>query len=309
MQNAFSTDVPSDGGFLVPEDYRSDMILASLETAIVRPGAVVVPSASAVLHVPALDDITHATTVFGGIIGYWADESTAATDTSAKFTDMALSADKLITLSSSPRELPDDAPAFTTVFVNRLLPQAVAWYEDDKFIGGTGVAEPLGVNNAPCAISVTRATGSTVKYIDVVTMLTRLLPQSYSKAVWLCSPDVVTQLLQDFLNFGSATSGITAPPDWLKFSDGHWRLLGLELYPTEHVSPLGTAGDLVLCDRSFFIIADRLHLSVSASSHQQWSQDKTLFKCVNRVRGEPWLGTAVTPKNGSQTVSPIVRLV
>ena len=75
------------------------------------------------------------------------------------------------------------------------------------------------------------------------------------------------------------------------------------------MSALGTAGDLVLADRSFFLIGDRLHLNVSGSPHPLWSSDKTQVKVVNRVRGEVWLQTAVTPKNGSQTVSPVVRLV
>jgi hypothetical protein len=308
LRNSFSTDVPSDGGFAVPEDWRSDMILASLESAIVRPGATVVPAASGVLHVPALDDTTHSSTVFGGIQGFWADEATAATDTSAKVLDMALSMDKLITLSSCSNELLADAPAFQTVFVNRLLPQAVAWFEDDKFIGGTGAGEPLGLVNAPCKVAVTRGTASTVKFADVIAMLTRLLPQSYSRAVWLCSPDVVTQLLGDFLNFGAATTGITPPPDWLTFHDGQWRLLGLPLYVTEHVAALGGAGDLVLADRSFYLVADRLHLQVSASPHPAFNIDKTQIKVVNRARGEVWLGNPVVPKNGSAGVSPVVRL-
>jgi Phage capsid family len=309
LMNSFSTDVPSDGGFWIPEDYRSDMILASLEDAIMRPGAVVVPSRSAVLHVPALDDFNHTTSVFGGIIGYWVDESTAATESQAKFTDLAVSSDKLLTLATCSNELLADAPAFETVFVNRLLPQAVAWFEDDKFIGGTGVAEPQGITNAGCAIGVTRATGSTVKFADVIGMLTRLLPQSYGRAVWLASPDAVTQLLGDFLNFGGATTGISDPPDWLTFHDGHWRLLGLPLYPTEHVSALGTAGDLLLVDRSFYLIAERLLLQVSASPHPNFNVDKTQVKVVNRGSGRSWLNTAVSPKNGSQTVSPVVRLV
>ncbi len=309
LMNAFSTNVPSDGGFLVPEEFRSDLILSTLEQSIMRPGAVVVPSAEQVLHVPSLDDQTHATTLLGGIQAYWSDESTAPPETSAKFTDIALSAQKLIALCTAPNELVNDAPAFSSVFMQRTLPAAVAWFEDDKFVGGNGVGEPAGIANAQCALSVTRATGSTVKYIDVVTMLTRLLPASYSRAVWLASPDVITQLLQDLLVFGGATTGVTPPPQWLKFEDGAWRLLGLQVFPTEHVSALGTAGDLVLCDRSMYLIQERLLLSVAASPHPQWNQDKTVIKVVNRADGGPWVLSPLTPKNGSQTVSPVVRLV
>ncbi len=61
--------------------------------------------------------------------------------------------------------------------------------------------------------------------------------------MWQCSPDVLTELLNIFQNFGAATSGITAPAV-LVFDGTVWRLLGLPLYVTEHVPALGTLGDL-----------------------------------------------------------------
>jgi hypothetical protein len=133
-----------------------------------------------------------------------------------------------------------------------------------------------------------------------------LLPQSYTSAIWLVSPDVVTELLNIFLNFGAATTGVTPPPQWLDLNAR--TLLGRPFYATEHVPKLGTAGDVALVDPSFYVIGDRLTASVVGSPHAAFSTDKTVFRLVHRVDGRPWLGTAVTPKNGSQTVSPIVTL-
>ena len=43
MKNAFSSTVPSEGGFLIPETLRSELLRVSLESAIVRPRARVIP--------------------------------------------------------------------------------------------------------------------------------------------------------------------------------------------------------------------------------------------------------------------------
>src|SRR5262249_32368160 len=112
IQNVFGTDVPSDGGFLVPEQFRSDLLMMSLESAVIRPRATVIPMGSQTLALPAVDDTSHATTVFGGIQTYWVDESTAPTETSAKFAQVKLDAKKLMGYCTVPSELPADAPAF-----------------------------------------------------------------------------------------------------------------------------------------------------------------------------------------------------
>src|SRR5258706_3410883 len=36
IRNSFGTNVPADGGFLVPEDFRSDLLMIALEQTIIR---------------------------------------------------------------------------------------------------------------------------------------------------------------------------------------------------------------------------------------------------------------------------------
>jgi HK97 family phage major capsid protein len=52
MRNAFSSTVPSEGGFLIPETLRSELLRISLETSIVRPRARVIPMESRAGAVP-----------------------------------------------------------------------------------------------------------------------------------------------------------------------------------------------------------------------------------------------------------------
>src|SRR5258708_34253324 len=107
IQNAFGTDVPSDGGFLVPEEFLSDLLMLALESAVIRPRATVIPMGSQTLALPAVDDTSHATTIFGGIQTYWVDESSAPTETSAKFAQVKLDAKKRSEEHTSELQSPD----------------------------------------------------------------------------------------------------------------------------------------------------------------------------------------------------------
>jgi HK97 family phage major capsid protein len=312
LQNAMSERVPSGGGFLVPEKLRSDMVYASLEAAIIRPRATVIPSDTLRLELPMVDDTTHASNaLFGGLTWAWTEEGAALATTAPAYARLELEAKKLTAyLGGVPNELIDDGPAFEA-FIGQSVPKGLAWSEDQAFIAGSGTGQPQGILSAPCAISVSRSTSSKVLQIDIVNMVTRMLPQSYKEAIWLCSPDVIGQLLQLYLLIGTVpTSTATAPSGWLTGNpDDGWTLLGRPVYVTEHVPALGTKGDLILVDPSFYVIADRQAMTVDTSSlGQKFINDETEFRMISRLDGRIWLQSPVTPQNASATVSPVVIL-
>src|SRR4249920_1133595 len=85
VQNAFSSTVPADGGFLIPENLRSELLSVSLESSIARSRSTVIPMDSLRVPIPTVDDTSHASSVFGGVIGYWTEEAAALTASSASF--------------------------------------------------------------------------------------------------------------------------------------------------------------------------------------------------------------------------------
>ena len=312
LQNAMSERVPSQGGFVVPELLRSDMVLASLESAIIRPLATVLPVSALRTGIPMVDDTTHASNaLFGGLTWNWTLEGATITATTPAYGRLILEAKKLAAfLTSVSDELIADAAAFEA-FLRTAVPLGLAWSEDQAFIAGSGTGQPQGILNAPCAISVTRSTSSKVLQIDIVNMVTRMLPQSLRECIWLCSPDVVGQLLQLYLLIGTIpTSAATAPSAWLTGnpSDG-WTLLGRPLFVTEHVPPLGTKGDLILVDPKFYVIADRKVMTIDASATGAgYVADETNYRFISRLDGRIWLQSPVSPQNASATVSPVVIL-
>ncbi|MCW2900998.1 MAG: hypothetical protein JWO67_3263, partial [Streptosporangiaceae bacterium] len=143
IQNSFGSEVPADGGFLIPEVMRSQLMEVALETAVVRPRATIIPMDTLRVPLPTVDDTSHVTSVLGGLTFYWTEEAAALTESQASFGRVVLDAKKLTGLSHVPNELIADAPAFMG-FINAAFPKGIAYFEDVAFFTGTGAGEPLG---------------------------------------------------------------------------------------------------------------------------------------------------------------------
>jgi HK97 family phage major capsid protein len=213
-------------------------------------------------------------------------------------------------LGQVPDELIADSPAFE-VWLRRWVPPGLAWFEDQSFIAGSGVGCPQGVINAPAAVAVTRAGSSAVAFADVIKMQERMLPASLRNFIWICSPDVLIQLLEAYLAFGTPANQAVAPPEWLKFSEqgNCWTLLGRPLFPSEHAAALGSVGDLIAVDPSYYVIADRMLLQIAiAPDGKGFIRDESEIRFTSRVDGRIWMQSSLTPQNGSEAVSCVVVL-
>ena len=306
----YSSDIPSDGGYLIPETLRSELLRVSLETSVVRPRARVIPMETLRVPFPAIDSTSNANSVYGGIVGYWTEESGQLTESQARFSRIVLEARKLTGFAKVPSELMQDSLVSFDAFIGQMFPEALSFFEDTAFLTGDGVGKPLGVLNGAAAISVTRTTSSQIQFADVVNMYARMLPQSLSRAVWLASPSAIPQLAQLAMTRG--TDGIASPPLWLSGGQAidnlPMNILGRPVVITEKVPALGSAGDLSLVDFGFYLIGDRQAMQARQSEERYFETDEIAFRIIERVDGRPWLQSAITPANGGSTLSPIVKL-
>jgi HK97 family phage major capsid protein len=312
LRNDLSSVKPSDGGFLIPEVLRAELLRVSLETAIVRSRARVIPMDSLTVPFPMVDSTSNVSSVYGGITGYWTEEGATLTESQPKFSRVELKANKLVLYTEVPNELLMDAKPSMEAFINDIFPEAIAWFEDVAFFVGGGVGEPLGFLNAPAAISVTRSTttaGNNVEWVDIANMYARMLPQSLNRAVWILSPDVLPSLLTATLPGGGpiiTTSGGGYPDGT---SSPQLMLLGRPVIVSEKARAVGAVGDINFVDFGFYLIGDRQAMSARQSEEFRFSSDVTAFRVIERLDGRPWLASAITPQNNSaNTLSPFVKL-
>jgi len=309
VRNAFSLTVPSEGGFLIPEQLRSELLRVALETSIVRPRARVIPMETLRVPFPAIDATSNVSSVYGGIVGYWTEEGAALNASQASFGRVVLDAKKLTAYTEVPNELISDSIGSFQAFIDEIFPEALGFYEDYAFLRGTGVGEPLGVLNGSGIVSVTRAGGgNAVDYLDIVNMYARMLPSSLSRAVWVASIDTFPQLAAMVVPGGAAPNAV-----WL--SNGQvidsppMTIFGRPVYFTEKVPKLGVTGALNFVDLGFYLVGDRQVMSAMSSPHYRFQNDQTAYRIIQRVDGRPWLNSPITPKNTGATLSPFVTLL
>ena len=296
------------GGFLVPEQFTTQLLSLALENAVVRPRAFRLPMTSLNLSLPTIVDTTHATNVFGGVRGYWTPESGSYTSSEPSFGRVTLTAKKLTAYTSAANELLADAAISLEALLLRLFPQALAYFEDDSFINGVGGGQPVGILNADALITVAKETGqaaTTIVAENIDKMYSRMIPSSRARAVWVAHPDTLPQIVSMSRSVGTGGSAVmmnnmagAAPAS----------IYGRPLIMTEKCQTLGTAGDIFFVDFGYYIIGDRQTLSMAASPHVRFQNDETVWRFTSRLDGRPWLESALTPRNGSNTLSPFVNL-
>lgn len=298
------------GGFLVPEEFRAQILSLALENAVVRPRAFVLPMSSLTLRLPAIRDTTHATNVHGGVQGYWVPESGSGTPSDPTFSQVVLTAKKMMGNTRIANELLRDGSVALEPLVTGLFSQAIEFLEDDAFVAGIGGGQPLGVKNADALISVTKETGqaaTTLLTENIIKAFARMLPGSQNSAVWIINQDVIPELYTMSLSVGTGGAPMFFPAGGIS-GTAPASLLGRPIVFTEKAETLGTAGDVYLADLSYYLIGDRQAMEVAFSEHTRFANDETDFRIIHRVDGRPWIDSAVTPRNGSNTLSPFVNI-
>lgn len=311
IQNSYGSEVPADGGFLIPENLRSGILEVALETAVVRPRAQVIPMDSLRVPIPMIDVTSQVSSIFGGVVCYWTEEAASLVESQATFGRVVLDAKKLTGYAEVPNELLADAPAFSAFF-DSIFPRAIAWYEDIAFMTGTGVGEPLGFINCPASVQVSKETNQasgTIVWENVVKMYARMLPTALGNAVWIASIDTFPELATMALSVGTGGG-----PVWMgNYTDPGKAtppvtILGRPVHFTEKTPVLGTTGDISFVDLSYYLVGDRQMMQASSSEHFRFQSDKTAFRAIERLDGRPWIQSSITPHNAGPNISPFVQL-
>lgn len=298
----------SQGGFLIPEQWADEIYHAALEGAIVRPRATVFTIKGDSFKVRKLHESDRSSNIFGGITFSWVTEGgeKATVVTKPSLGECELSLKKLVGGCFASNELEDDYGTLGE-FMRLAFGQAIRFIEDDYFINGNGVGQPMGILNANCLIPVPRQTANIVEWRDFGRMAQRLLPDSWERAVWLLNPDVLDRLFEAPAPFANAVPVLDL---------SNRTLWNRPFIVTEKCPSLGTLGDVTLADfgAGHYLIADK-EMGIWASRHVDYGEghygfrtDETFWKVVLRVDGQPLMSQAITPYKGANSLSPFVAL-
>lgn len=309
--SGLSETVPSDGGFLVQQDFSNELLEQVYATGILAPRCrrMQISGNANSMKINGVDETSRASTRYGGIVGYWKDEAAQKTASKPKFRKIELNLKKLIGLCYATDELLADAVALEA-FIRKAFASEFGFLLDDAIINGTGAGQPLGILNAGCLVSVTKETGQkkeTIVAENVIKMYSRMFAPSLNNAVWLINQNTLPQLYTMSLSVGTGGAPIFMPAGGLSGSPYN-TLLGRPVIPIEQAATLGTVGDIIFADLSGYILAEKGGIESAMSIHVKFDYDESVFRFVMRVDGQPERASALTPYKGSDTLSHFVAL-
>lgn len=300
-----SETVPADGGFLVQQDFSTELLQDVFKTGKLASLCRRIPISgiSNGLKINGIDETSRATTRYGGIVGYWSEENTLLTASKPKFRQINLDLKKLIGLCYATDELMQDAAALEGVIRTGFAGE-FGFLIDDSIINGTGAGQPLGILNAGCLVSQAKETGqkaSTLMAENVIKMWARLFASSQNNAVWLINQNVYPQLFTMSLAIGTGGFSLYMPAGGLS-GQQYGTLFNRPVMAIEQAAVLGTVGDIMLCDfQNGYILAEKGDIKSDMSIHIRFLYDESVFRFVLRIDGQPVRAAALTPYKGAAT--------
>lgn len=298
---------PSDGGFLVQEDFVKELLKRTYETGILASKVKKIPISTNAngLKINAVDEDSRANgSRWGGVQTYWESEADELTGSKPKFKQMELSLKKLTGLCYATDELLQDASALESV-IRQAFAEEFGFKIDDAILTGSGAGEPLGILNSGALVTVAKETNQTDKITveNLIKMWNRLWSRSRANAVWYINQELEPYLYT--LKIGDKpvyipAGGLSEKP--------YGTLFGRPVVPLEQCSAAGEVGDIILADIGQYLLIDKGGVKAASSIHVRFLYDENVFRFIYRVDGQPIWNKTLTPYKGSATVSPFVTL-
>lgn len=297
--------IPSQGGFLVPQQVADGVFEKMYKVGELLKRVSRDPVSGNNLRINAVSETSRVNgSRYGGVQGYWLEESGSITATKPAFEAIDLKLKKVGALVYGTDEVLEDT-AFLSSYLNRVVPEELRFRTEAAIYEGDGVGKPLGWLNSDAVINVTRTNANQVLYADVIAMWARRYA-GVSDYVWFVNQDVMPQLDQLIHN---GTGSI--PPRFVDYdAQGIMRMKGKPVIEVEYAQSLGTAGDIMLISPSQYQLIDKASGVQAASSiHVAFTTAEQAFRFIYRVDGAPLWRSALTPFHGSNTVTPYVALL
>ena len=270
---ALTEGTDADGGYLVPEELRSEVFRMLPDMAVMRNIARVIPMASDTLK---LNSLTARPTA------YWTGEYQSKSTTSAEFGQVTLTPNDLVCLLPISEQLLADANIDLVQFIIQLFTEAIAVAEDKAFFTGSGTGQPKGINQESLR---TVAAGGAFTFDHVIAVMDQV-PQRATqspKAAFVAHRRVksICRSLRDLNgNYIWRDGGMANNGETKRLPD---TLYG---YPFHEENDLSQS-ELYFGDWAFYIIGDRQTVSVKTTTEggDAWRRNGMEIKAVERVDG------------------------
>lgn len=308
-RKTLSEGVDSAGGFLVPEDYHAELIKKIATNAVIRGMARVVQTSRDMAKWPRITYTTN-DQYTSGVRLTWTGETPAAS-TTHRVTDPVFGSVNIpvhTAMASMPltNVLLEDSAFDVAGVSSDLLAEAFALGEDDVFLNGTGISQPMGlltqistsaasstapsyiISNASSAITTSGDAHSALRMLN----LHYGLPAQYRNNASYVMNSATLKAVENLID-GQKRPLITTLIGGSLAADGEpTAIKARPVKVDEFVPDIGAdTYPIIFGDFNGYIVLDRVGFSIQRASELYIETDITLLVARKRVGGfcvEPW---------------------
>ena len=263
----------AQGGYLVPEELRSEVFRIMPDFAVMRKIGRVFPMSSDTLLLNNLGAKPAA---------YWTSEYASKSTTSAEFGQVTLSPNDLVCLLPVTDQLIADANINIVQFITELFAEVIGTAEDKAFFTGSGTGQPKGIDQE----SITsKSAGASLDFDDIIDLIDLVAPSvSQSAGAAFVGNRFVKRLLRkvkdDDGGYIWRQGGGRIDGQVGKLPDTAY---GYDFHEQNDLSQ----DELYFGDWRFYAIGDRQSLAVTTTTEggDAWRRNAMEIKAVERVDG------------------------
>jgi len=271
---ALSEGTPADGGYLVPNEFRAQVITKRNKESVIRPRATTIPMSRDKMDMPKQGN---------NVAVSWTAENAAFTESNPTFGTLQLDTNKLTGLSYMSRELFADSAINLLDYVAAIWGKAFAAEEDRVFMVGDGTGKPKGIHTE--TFSQTAAASTNLSADNLIDAFYGLPVQYRKNAVWIMHNTriALTRKLKDTTNNYLWADGLdSAGPT----------ILGRPVIEQNDLPTNLGAGTnesvIYFGDLSYYLIGDREEMGVETSTvaGTAFTNHQVAFKAWERLDGK-----------------------
>lgn len=258
----------AEGGYLVPEEFRAEVVREQLAFGVMRRLARVFPMNTDTLDIPTLAARPSA---------YWTAENASVSTSSAEFGQVTLSPSTLIARLPVSRQLASDSAINIVSFITELFAEEITRAEDKAFFTGSGSGQPKGISQETLK---TVAAGGVLDFDDLIELFYKLQirHRTSRNAAFVGSKRVIAILRKVKDSNGQyiwQPSVQQGQPD---------RVLGTPVFEQNDIAE----DQLYFGDWAYYFIGDREQMAVETTTEggTAWDRHRVEIKASTRVDGK-----------------------
>ena len=279
VHNVLSEGVDADGGYLVPEDFERNIVMALEEENVIRSLAKVITTQ----HERKIPVAT------GHSTAQWTAENAAYTENNPTFGQKQIDAFKLTDLCCVSVELLQDSAFDIEDYLMKEFARAFGIAEEEAFCVGTGTNQPTGIFTANGGtVGVTAAANNAITADELISLVYALKSPYRRNAKFLMN-DATISAIRKLKDLNGAY--LWQPSLQARQPD---RLLGCDLYTSPYV-PTMAAGALTVAFGDFknYWIGDRAGRTVQRLNELYATNGQIGYVATERVDGKVILSEGI----------------